>query len=89
MFYDPINDVVAIAPDDGDKVIISTTDGDVEEVNNNPSIPINNSNINNNTNSNNNNIHHNLYKQQNSKRMDRQKHISKRKNTKQPTKYRN
>lgn len=42
MFYDPINDVVAIAPDDGDKVIISTTDGDIEEVNNNPSIPIDN-----------------------------------------------
>lgn len=42
MFYDPINDVVAIAPDDGDKVIISTTDGDIEEVNNNPSTPIDN-----------------------------------------------
>ena len=59
MFYDPINDVVAIAPDDGDKVIISTTDGDVEEVNNNPSIPINNSNINNNDNSTDNNSNNN------------------------------
>lgn len=56
MFYDPINDVVAIAPDDGDKVIISTTDGDIEEVNNNPSIPIDNgSNSENNTDSSNTN----------------------------------
>ncbi len=60
MFYDPINDVVAIAPDDGDKVIISTTDGDVEEVNNNPSIPIDNgSNINNSDNSTDNNSNNN------------------------------
>lgn len=60
MFYDPINDVVAIAPDDGDKVIISTTDGDVEEVNNNPSIPIDNgSNINNSDNSTDNNSNKN------------------------------
>lgn len=60
MFYDPINDVVAIAPDDGNKVIISTTDGDVEEVNNNPSIPIDNgSNINNSDNSTDNNSNNN------------------------------
>lgn len=60
MFYDPINDVVAIAPDDGDKVIISTTDGDVEEVNNNPSIPIDNgSNINSSDNSTDNNSNNN------------------------------
>ena len=60
MFYDPINDVVAIAPDDGNKVIISTTDGDVEEVNNNPSIPIDNgSNINNSDNSTDNNSNKN------------------------------
>lgn len=60
MFYDPINDVVAIAPDDDDKVIISTTDGDVEEVNNNPSIPIDNgSNINNSDNSTDNNSNNN------------------------------
>lgn len=59
-FYDPINDVVAIAPDDGDKVIISTTDGDVEEVNNNPSIPIDNgSNINNSDNGTDNNSNNN------------------------------
>lgn len=59
MFYDPINDVVAVAPDDGDKVIISTTDGDIEEVNNNPSTPIdngsNNENNTDNTNTNTNN----------------------------------
>lgn len=60
MFYDPINDVVAIAPDDGDKVIISTTEGDVEEVNNNPSIPIDNgSNINSSDNSTDNNSNNN------------------------------
>lgn len=61
MFYDPINDVVAIAPDDDDdKVIISTTDGDVEEVNNNPSIPIDNcSNINSSDNSTDNNSNNN------------------------------
>lgn len=60
MFYDPINDVVAIAPDDGDKVIISTTDGDIEGVNNNPSIPIDNgSNINNSDNSTDNNSNKN------------------------------
>ncbi len=60
MFYDPINDVVAIAPDDGNKVIISTTDGDVEEVNNNPSIPIDKgSNINNSDNSTDNNSNNN------------------------------
>ena len=59
MFYDPINDVVAVAPDDDDKVIISTTDGDIEEVNNNPSTPIdngsNNENNTDNTNTNTNN----------------------------------
>ena len=59
MFYDPINDVVAVAPADGDKVIISTTDGDIEEVNNNPSTPIdngsNNENNTDNTNTNTNN----------------------------------
>ena len=60
MFYDPINDVVAIAPDDGDKVIISTTDGDIEETNNNPSTPIDNgSNNDNNTDNTNTNTSNN------------------------------